>query len=102
MPKNDGIIRVEHDGQVYDLDINDVNGLEGREFRQKVGRSLKGAFYDATQGELDDLEPIAGLLWLVKRREDPSLDYDKVLETLTYGSIKDDDYKPEVSPDPPG
>lgn len=102
MPKDKATFRVEYDGQVVELDINDVNGLEARDFRNKVGMSFKAAFVQADAGQLDDLEPIAGLLWIVKRRDKPELEYDDVLASISYGSIvTEDEDKTEEPPDPP-
>lgn len=101
MPKHEATFRLEYDGQVVELDINDVNGIEARDFREKVGVSFKTAFVQADAGTLDDLEPIAGLLWIVKRRDKPELEYDEVLGAITYGSIVSDEDETEAPPDPP-
>ncbi len=77
------------DGKTYSLDFADFTGLEARLFRQAVGVSMLSAAELVEKGELDGLEMLGAIKWLVDRRDDPALSYEDVLEGLTYNSISE-------------
>lgn len=74
-------LTIEHGGKTYTLSTGDFTALDARTFRQTVGIRLVDGFI------APDLDAIAGLLWLHKRRTHPQLRFDDVAKTVTYESI---------------
>ncbi len=90
------------DGQRVDIDLFDIDGIEWRDAKRATGM---------TQGELvqnaivaNDIEAVGAFLWLFRRREDPKLEYETVLRSLTFGvlDLATDDDEDTESADPPG
>ena len=82
------VFKVYKNDRLYELDINDVTGLEARAYRQATGFGLQAALVMATQGHYDDLEWAAGIVWLVRRRNEPKLAYEEVLEDFSYADLR--------------
>lgn len=76
------------DGKQYVIRFEDFNALEAREFRRELGSGLAAAFNDTP-----DLDTIAGVLWLHRRKTNPKLKFDEVAKELTYFNfdVVDDD-----------
>jgi len=63
----------------YLIRFEDFNALEAREFRREMGSGMAAAFTDTP-----DLDTIAALLWLHRRKTNPKLKFDDVAKELTY------------------
>ena len=63
----------------YLIRFEDFNALEAREFRREMGSGMAAAFTDTP-----DLDTIAALLWLHRRKTSPKLKFDDVAKELTY------------------
>lgn len=74
-------------GTRYEVNFEDLTAADSGDFRRAVGLPLSAVFRD---GEAD-LDAIAGLVWLVRRRGDRKLSYYSVAETLTYGNVSLDE-----------
>jgi len=77
----------------YVIRLQDFSALEAREFRREMGSGLTAAFADTP-----DLDTIAGVLWLHRRKSNPKLKFDDVARELTYDNFDvtaDDDEDPE-------
>lgn len=86
------------DGKEYVIRFEDFNALEAREFRREMGAGLAAAFSDSP-----DLDTIAGVLWLHRRKTNPKLKFDEVAKELTYFNfdVVDDDDGDEPGDDDP-
>lgn len=71
------------DGKEYIIRFQDFNALEAREFRREMGTGLSAAFADTP-----DLDTIAGLLWIHRRKTNPRLQYDEVAKVLNYDNLE--------------
>ena len=70
-------------GVRYDVRFDDLTAADAGDFRRAVGMPLVSAFKDGNT----DLDAIAGLVWLVRRRGQRGLAFASVAETLTYGNV---------------
>lgn len=82
-------IRFVVEGKPVELRWDDIDGLEARDFRVATGFGVRHAFTAAAAGTLDDLELIAGVMWLVTRRDNPKITYEECLSSINYGNIGD-------------
>lgn len=88
------------DGVKYTIRMSDLSAADAGLFRKTVGLPLAAAF---TEGNAD-IDVIAGLVWLVRRKTNPTLAYAAVAETLNYGNLEvggDAPDAPEQEPDSP-
>lgn len=87
-------LEITVDGKQYVIRFEDFNALEAREFRREMGSGLAAAFADTP-----DLDTIAGVLWLHRRKTHPKLKFEDVARELTYHNFEvdtdDDDDDPE-------
>lgn len=74
------------DGAEHYLTIRDLTALDAKDFRAKVGSSLQDALRDVYGGQGIDLDRVAGLVWLSRRRSEPKLPFESVAYTLGYES----------------
>lgn len=85
----------------YDIDLFDIDGIEWRDAKRASGMQ---------QGQLlalavveKDLEALAAILWIWRRRKEPKLEYEDVLKGLSFGVLGSDDTAAEEgAADPPG
>lgn len=91
------IVSLLVDDKRYDIDLFDIDGLEWRDVRRathmKAMEVVRAALHDT------DLEAIAGLVWIWRRRTEPALTYEEVLKPLTLDSFGAKDE--ETPADPP-
>ncbi len=94
-------LRVTWDGRTDEIRLDDVTAAEAGLFRRHVGISLRQAFEDI------DVDTMAGLVWLVRRRENSRLTYEQVARSFTYADLAaamedtlDDDSAVEGPDDP--
>lgn len=85
-------------GRLYDFDFRKFTGVEERDFRLAVGVAIQRAGEALDQGVIGPLEMIAGLKWLVDRRENPDLKFDDVLGDLTYDDLMEKETDVPVPP----
>lgn len=74
-------------GVRYEISPNDFTAAEAGDFRRELGFSLGEAFSAGSA----DLDVIAGLVWLIRRRTVKGLGYRQVAESITYADIEADD-----------
>lgn len=72
-------LEITVDGKQHVIRFEDFSALEAREFRREMGCGLASAFSDSP-----DLDTIAALLWLHRRKTNPKLKYEDVAKELTY------------------
>lgn len=98
MDVGDSKIVITVDDKKYEVDIADLTGSDTNAFRQAVGISPAQALVAGL-----DLDCIAGFVWLVRRRRDKSLSYDKVAKTITWRNVdlEDGDAPDAEEPDSP-
>lgn len=84
---DDAKVSITIEDRTYSLELKDIDGLEARAYRKATGFGVKSSFDLFQRGEFDDLEVVAGIVWLVRRREEPGLSYEDVLGSLTYGAF---------------
>lgn len=83
-------------GARYDVCLDDLTAADAGDFRRAVGIPLVSAFSDGKA----DLDVIAGMVWLIRRRGQRNLAYASVAETITYGNVSQvDDEQPAEAAD---
>lgn len=75
-------IVVEVDGKEYRLDRRQMTANDAKDFRAAVGVSLNQVLMEGSM----DVDVVAGIVWLVRRRRDRTLAYATVAEAITYDS----------------
>ena len=87
--------------QRYTVDLFDIDGVEWRDAKRASGMTQNQLVYLAV--EQADLEAIAAILWIWRRREDPKLEYLAVLKGLNFRLLQDPGAGEEDggTPDPP-
>lgn len=95
--KPSAVVRVTVDGEQYDIDFSDLSAIDSKDFRKAVGIPLASVL---TERQDADIDVIAGLVWLARRKKEPRLSYEEVAESINFTT--DMDMKPagEVEPDP--
>lgn len=97
MPKASPALQITVDGETFVIEMENLTARDAREFRHAVGVSLAQAMYEGSA----DLDVVAGLIWLVKRKRDPRLRFADVERSITYGSdLEVSDGDTEEKPDP--
>lgn len=97
MPETSSVVRATVDGVDYDLDFSDLNAIDAKDFRREVGIPIASVL---TGGVDADLDVIAGLVWLARRKNEPSLTYTAVAESISFTSDLDLNAVEEAEPDP--
>lgn len=90
----------------YRIDLADLTGTDARDFRQAIGVTL-AQVVSAGGGDLDTM---AALVWLARRRTNKGLPFAAVADNMTYGNVEqtqaaeENGEKPvdEVDPTTPG
>ncbi len=73
------------DGAEYRLRFRDITAIDAKDFRAKVGVALTQALAEGST----DLDVVAGLIWLVRRKTERSLPYEAVAQAVNYDSDMD-------------
>ena len=82
MPQQEKAIRITVAGKQHYLKFDELSAKDAKDFRHETGSSLATVFLEGTV----DLDIIAGLLWLERRKTNPKVTYDSIASTLTYGT----------------
>lgn len=73
------------DGHRYELRPNEINALDSQACRRATGVSVRSLL--ATAQHDPDIDTIAALVWLARRQAgEPSLAFEDVAATISYGS----------------
>lgn len=81
--QQDLAIRLTIAGQAHEFRVGEYTAVEARLFRREMGVSLQKVFRD---GDVD-LDIIAALWWLQRRRDNPKLTFEDVAERFTYDDL---------------
>ena len=73
---------VQVDGKEYRLDRRQMTANDARDFRGAVGVPLTKVIAEGSW----DVDIVAGIVWLVRRRTERTLAYQTVAEGITYDS----------------
>lgn len=76
------VLVITVDGTQYKVKLSQLTAIDAKDFRAAVGVSLA----QAIAGGSGDLDVIAGLVWLARRKIERGLPYAKVAAALTYDS----------------
>lgn len=79
-PQQNPVVRLTVDGAVYELDFSDLTAIDSKDFRREVGIPLSSVLSDKEDADLD---VIAGLVWLARRKVETALTYVEVASKLT-------------------
>jgi hypothetical protein len=82
-------LRLTIDGKPLEIFFNEYTGLESRAFRQTMGFSILDVLGTLSRRELPDLDVLACMVWLVRRRTEPDLTYEEVADGMTYQDMAD-------------
>lgn len=77
--------------------MEDLTGIDARDFRAAVGFPLVQVFANAAAYDID---VAAGLVWLVRRRTEPNLSYADVARTINFTTALDFDFGKGGDDDP--
>jgi hypothetical protein len=83
-PKSNGqadeeaVYRITYNGRQYSVGRRDLTDAEARLFRREMGCSLASCLADP------DLDVFVALVWLIDRRDDPTVELDDYAGTLSY------------------
>lgn len=75
-------LAVTINGVEHVIRFADFTALESRDFRREMGIGLAAAFADTP-----DLDTIAGIVWLHRRKDNPGLTFEAVAGELTYDNF---------------
>lgn len=90
------LIEFTFEGRSYSLSPGDLNAIEARDYREKVGERLANTL---SRGDFD-IDVLATLMWLVDRRTDPHLAWEDVASQVTYAKLDRFEPSGEASEDP--
>lgn len=82
MADDTNIVSWEVDGKRYDVDLNDIDGVEWRDITRTTGLIQTGVLTQALIAK--EFDCIGALLWIWRRRSEPDLTYEQVLRGLSY------------------
>lgn len=94
--QRDLAVRITIAGEPHEFRVGDYTAVEARLFRGEMGVSLQKIF---RTGDLD-IDVIAALMWLHRRRDNPRLTYDEVASELTYDDLRTPDTDDDAVVDP--
>src|SRR5205085_12653796 len=87
------------EGKPYKLRAGELSALDAKEFHTAIGVRLLDVFRRGPQ----DLDEVAGLVWLCRRRREPGLPYEVVAADINYDSVltveSEDKQKPPAKAD---
>lgn len=83
MPKQNSAVKITVDGVAHILDYSELTAIDSKDFRREVGIPLASVLTDK---EDVDLDVIAGLIWLARRKNEPGLTYETVARSVTLTS----------------
>lgn len=86
MPETTSVVRVSCDGTTYDIDFTDLTAIDAKDFRREVGIPLMSVLSNQEQ---PDLDVIAGLIWLARRKGEPTLTFTEVATAINWSSDVD-------------
>ncbi|HEY5987523.1 MAG TPA: hypothetical protein VIV12_14285 [Streptosporangiaceae bacterium] len=75
-------IRITVDGTPYTFSMDDASSEDASALRRATGMSLRGLF-EAAADDLD-IDIVAALVWLVRRRDERGLRYEQVAREIGY------------------
>lgn len=78
--KADNAVAITVDGERYLIRLSDLTAIDAGDFRRAVGTSLVSVMSEGSA----DLDVIAGLVWLARRKRERGLKYEDVARRLTY------------------
>lgn len=82
------------DGRDYVITPGDLTAVESRAFKREMGRGLIATFADGDY----ELEELATLMWLMDRRDDPSLSWEDVASKITLADIRQVEVEGDEAP----
>lgn len=88
---------VEINGKRYLLDFSDIDGIEWREIKRKIGLSATSTI---TAAASLDFEALAAVAWVIANREE-DVDFEDILRGLKMSSIVTDDEEEDLETDNP-
>lgn len=91
------IARITVDDKTYDLDFSDITAIDAKDFRREVGIPLLSVLSDRQEADLD---VVAGLVWLARRKTESGITYEEVAKSISLGSTLGVTKGTEVEADP--
>jgi hypothetical protein len=71
------------DGKDYVLRSGELTAIDARDFHAAIGQRLLDVFRRGPQ----DLDEIAGLVWIVRRRKEPGMPFEVVANAISYDAV---------------
>lgn len=75
-------IQLRVDGKLYVFRVADASAEDASALRRATGQSLNGLLKAAADDP--DLDVVSGLVWLIRRRDEPRLRYETVAREIGY------------------
>ena len=85
MAGDTNVVSWEVDGKRYDVDLNDIDGVEWRDITRAVGMLQLQVLNQALIAK--EFDCIGAFIWVWRRRSEPDLTYEDTLRTLSYSSF---------------
>ncbi len=73
-------VQIQVGGKTYTATLRELTGRDARDFRLVTGFSLLTAM---ARRDLD-IDVGAGIVWLIRRRDEPRLSYEDLLDQINY------------------
>lgn len=97
----DAMLELEFNGEKLILRQSEITGIDSRDFRAELGFGVTGMFQ--ADGRFLDVDSVAGVIWLIKRRTNPRLKFVDIAAKVTFAdlnnigeAIEDDDTVIEI------
>ncbi len=95
---SDTALAITVDGTTHTIRLANLTAIDAKDFRAAVGVSLAQAMSEGST----DLDVVAGLVWLARRKTERGLPYATVAKALTYDSDLSVDQPSEPEATDPG
>jgi hypothetical protein len=81
----DAALAITVDGTTHTIRMGNLTAIDAKDFRAAVGVSLTQAMSEGST----DLDVVAGLVWLARRKRERGLPYAKVAAAMNYETQMD-------------
>lgn len=81
----DAMLQFEFNGETLVMRQSEITGIDSRDFRAELGFGIAGIFNDPTR--FTDVDSVAGIIWIIKRRKNPRLKFEEIAEKVTLADV---------------
>lgn len=81
----DAMLTLEWNDETLVLRQSEITGIDSRDFRAELGFGITGMFQ--ADGKYLDVDSVAGMIWIIKRRKTPRLTYEDIAAKVTFADL---------------